>query len=119
MQKSTWNRKFKSDQQNDWIETGLWSWSRHPNYFGEITTWVGMAMIASSAMRTWSKVALCWVSPLWSGFFLLFTSLMLLEKRIDEKFALDRQFARRQEYEAYKKRVSVLVLWPPRKDVKA
>ena len=112
MQKSTWNREFTSDLQNKWIETGLWKWSRHPNYFGEITTWVGMAMIASSAMRTWSKVALCWVSPLWSGFFLLFTSLMLLEKRIDKKF--DRIHA----YEAYKKRVSVLVLWPPRKDVK-
>lgn len=109
MQKSKWNRKYESGMQKTWIEEGLWRWSRHPNYFGEILTWVGMAMIATSAMGSWTTVAMCWISPLWSGFFLLFTSLMLLEKRMDKKFQRDKA------YEDYKKRVSVLLLWPARK----
>lgn len=49
------------------------------------------------------------MSALWSPFFLIFTSLMLLEKR------LDKRFGGQPEYERYKAVTSVLVPWPPRK----
>jgi len=41
-------RAFKADAANEgrFITSGLWSWSRHPNYFGEITLWTGMAAMA-------------------------------------------------------------------------
>ena len=41
-------RAFKKNQQKDkeFITSGLWAWSRHPNYFGEITLWIGLTLIA-------------------------------------------------------------------------
>ena len=40
---------------------GLWSWSRHPNYFGEILLWVGVAIVALPVLRGWQWVTL--ISP--------------------------------------------------------
>ena len=44
---------FKADPANEgrYISTGLWSKSRHPNYFGEITLWVGVAIITLPVLR--------------------------------------------------------------------
>ena len=55
---------FRKDPKNKgkFINNGLWSWSRHPNYFGEITLWVGMALIALPILRGWQWIAL--VSPI-------------------------------------------------------
>ena len=108
MQKSKWNSQFKSGMQKAWLQTGLWKYSRHPNYFGENLLWVGLAMIAANGVATWSAMAIAFVSPVWSAFFLLFTSLMLLEKRLDKKFG------GMKAYEQYKAATSVLVLWPPK-----
>ena len=53
----------------DFIRTGLWSRSRHPNYFGEIILWIGIALLALPASmagpRGWIWVALSLVA--WSG----------------------------------------------------
>ncbi len=45
-------RAFRSDPSNRdrFITSGLWAWSRHPNYVGEITLWVGVAMVAFPAL---------------------------------------------------------------------
>lgn len=108
MQKTRWNASVQSGHQKGWIASGLWAWSRHPNYFGEILTWVGLATVCMSGVTLVPSGLLCWVSPAFSAFFLLFTSLMLLEKRIDAKFG------GRADYEKYKLETSVLLLWPPK-----
>ena len=107
VQKTRWNAQFPSGAQRKWLASGLWAWSRHPNFFGEGLLWVGLAIVAAGGVDGGVNTALCFVSPVWSSFFLFFTSLMLLEKRIDAKFGGN------PEYEAYKAATSVFVLWPP------
>ncbi|MGK0360862.1 MAG: steroid 5-alpha reductase family enzyme, partial [Bradymonadia bacterium] len=61
---------FRRDPSNQgrFINTGLWSWSRHPNYFGEILLWAGMAIVALPVLHGWQYVTL--ISPVFV-FFLL------------------------------------------------
>ncbi len=90
------------------IQTGLWSWSRHPNYFGEILLWVGVAIVALPVLRGWQWVTL--VSPLFVTLLLLRVSgVPLLEKAAEEKWG------GQLDYEAYKYRTSLLAPRPPRK----
>lgn len=102
--------RFRSDPVNKgrFIHTGLWSWSRHPNYFGEITLWLGVALIAAPALQGWQLVTL--ISPVFV--FLLITRVSgvpLLEKRADNTWG------GQEDYETYKARTSALVPLPPRK----
>ncbi len=88
------------------IRSGLWSWSRHPNYFGEILLWTGVAIIAVPVLRGWQWVTL--VSPVFVALLLTRVSgIPLLEKRSDEKWG------GQPDYEAYKSRTSVLIPFPP------
>lgn len=105
MQKSSFNEGTKSGEQKTWIQSGLWRYSRHPNYFGENLSWVGMGLACAGCLPSKLRI-LCIVSPVWSCFFLVFTSLALLEKRLDKKFG--GQLA----YEQYKQKTSCLLLWP-------
>jgi steroid 5-alpha reductase family enzyme len=107
LQKSHFNQHVSSGQQHIWVDTGLWSISRHPNYFGENLVWLGMGLLSVGGIAgiSVSSVALAAVSPLWSLFFLVFTSLMLLEKRADTKWG------RKLAYEEYKKKTNVLGVW--------
>lgn len=99
---------FRADPANKgrFINTGLWSWSRHPNYFGEIVLWVGMAIIAIPVLEGWQWATL--ISPVFVFFLLTRVSgVPLLEKAADERWG------GQEDYEAYKKRTSVLVIRPP------
>jgi len=101
--------RFRADPANKgrFIHTGLWSWSRHPNYFGEIILWVGVALIAFPALKGWQLITL--ISPV--SVFLLITRVSgvpLLEKHADETWG------GQEDYEAYKSGTSVLVPLPPR-----
>lgn len=105
-QKSTFNATPAN--KGKFINTGLWSWSRHPNYFGEIVLWIGVAIIALPVLRGRQWVTL--ISPIF--IILLLTRLSgvpLLEKRADEKWG------GQPDYEAYKAGTSVLVPMPPKK----
>ena len=100
--------RFRADPANQgtFIRTGLWAWSRHPNYFGEITLWIGVALIALPVLRGWQWVTL--ISPVFV--FLLLTRVSgvpLLEK------SADRRWGGQGDYEAYKRRTAVLVPRPP------
>lgn len=104
-------RRFNSVPENkgDFIDEGLWAWSRHPNYFGEITLWVGVAIITLSVLRGWQWVTL--ISPVFV--YLLITRISgvpMLEKRADEKWG------GQEDYEKYKKNTPVLVPKPPKKE---
>jgi steroid 5-alpha reductase family enzyme len=102
-------RVFKADPANKgrFITSGLWSWSRHPNYFGEIVLWAGVALIALSDMEGWRYVTL--ISPFFVAFLLTKVSgLPMLEDRADKKWGGE------ADYEAYKARTSILVPLPPR-----
>jgi len=73
--------KFRSNSENkgNFITTGLWSLSRHPNYFGEIVLWFGIAVVALPTLVGWQYVTL--ISPIFVTFLLIKVSgVKLLEE---------------------------------------
>ena len=56
--------KFRKNpkNKNNFITSGLWSYSRHPNYLGEISLWTGIAIISFSSLSDWQYVSL--ISPI-------------------------------------------------------
>jgi steroid 5-alpha reductase family enzyme len=96
--------RFNADPQNKgrFIQTGLWSRSRHPNYFGEIMLWLGVAIIALPVLQGWQWVAM--ISPLFVTLLLTRVSgVPMLENKADKKWG------GQEDYEAYKKRTPVLI----------
>jgi steroid 5-alpha reductase family enzyme len=96
--------RFSADSGNKgkFIQTGLWSRSRHPNYFGEIMLWVGVAVIALPVLQGWQWVAL--ISPVFVTLLLTRVSgVPLLEAKADKKWG------GQPDYEEYKKRTPVLI----------
>ena len=100
---------FKDDPANKdkFITVGLWSWSRHPNYFGEMVLWIGIALIAFPVLIGWQLVAL--ISPIFVIFLLTrISGVTMLESRGYKKWGDD------EEYKNYIKNTSVLIPWPPK-----
>lgn len=78
---------FRADPSNkdEFIRTGLWSRSRHPNYFGEIVIWVGVFLTAAPVLVGWQWVAI--LSPLFVILLLTRVSgIPLLEARAEKKW---------------------------------
>lgn len=93
---------------NKWIDSGLWRYSRHPNYLGEIVFWTGV-YLASLTQLSGTQAYIALVSPLFIASMLLFVSgIPLLEKSADKKWGKDKA------YQTYKKRTSMLLLLPKR-----
>lgn len=92
----------QKDTRKEFIQTGLWSRSRHPNYFGEILLWIGVAVIAYPALYQWQLVTL--ISPLFVILLLTkISGISLQEAQADERWADN------SDYKAYKKRTPVLI----------
>jgi steroid 5-alpha reductase family enzyme len=102
-------RAFRKDPSNKgkFINTGLWSWSRHPNYFGEITLWLGMAIIALPILSGLQWFTL--VSPVFV--FLLLTKVSgipTLAKKSKQRWGDD------AGYQDYLAKTSLLIPLPPK-----
>lgn len=84
------------------MDRGLWAWSRHPNYFGEISVWFGVLFfgVGSGAFAPWMVVGAAAMV-----FLFVAISIPMMEKR---------QLGRKPAYADYQRRTSILVPWPPR-----
>lgn len=102
------NYKNLKNKPHEWISTGLWKYSRHPNYFGEILVWWGIFIFVAPVL-----VSVMWFSiigPLYITALLLFVSgIPPLEKAYDKKYSND------VEYQKYKKTTSVIIPLPLKK----
>jgi steroid 5-alpha reductase family enzyme len=101
---------FKRDPANSdrWIGTGLWKYSRHPNYFGEALLWWGLFALALPYLS--GALLLTVAGPLSITLLLLFVSgVPLLERSADARHG------GKAEYAEYKRRTSLFVPLPPRR----
>lgn len=103
--------KFTSNPANKgkWIESGLWKYSRHPNYFGEILMWYGVFVMSYSFLNQRDS----WIAalgPLTITIVLITISgIPILERNADKRWGSDKK------YQDYKRRTSLLVPMLPKK----
>jgi steroid 5-alpha reductase family enzyme len=69
-QKSVFRKNPMNKDQ--FIAHGLWHYSRHPNYFGEITLWLGISIMSLSSLSSWQYITL--ISPLFTYILLVYIS---------------------------------------------
>jgi steroid 5-alpha reductase family enzyme len=85
------------------MDGGLWRYSRHPNYFGEVTTWWGIGILVASTTDTW------WL-PLLGP--VVITYLIVFVSGIPP---LERRHRHNPSYAEYNRRTSVFIPLPPRR----
>lgn len=86
---------------DDIMNKGLWKYSRHPNYFGEITAWTGAAIVAISVGQWWGLIG-----PAVIGFLIIkISGIPPIEKRYKDN----------PKYRTYAQKTSVLVPLPPKR----
>jgi steroid 5-alpha reductase family enzyme len=93
--------KANPDNTGKVMDRGLWSWTRHPNYFGDASVWWGLWLVAASA----GPGVLTVLSPIVMTYFLAFATGAKL---------LERHLAQRPGYAAYQRRTSSFLPRPPR-----
>jgi steroid 5-alpha reductase family enzyme len=95
--------RFRADPANKGhiIASGLWRYSRHPNYFGEVVQWWGIGLIALGAPLGWLGL----VGPV---------AITLLIRYVSGVPMLEKHFAGRPEWEEYKRRTNIFIPWFPR-----
>ena len=102
-------KAFRANPENDgkFISTGIWAWSRHPNYFGEIVLWLGVAVMAVPVLSgaQWAVM----ISPVFVTLLLTKVSgVPKLEHHADKKWGDD------PAYQDYKANTPVLMMKPPK-----
>lgn len=94
----------KTKKPGEIISTGLWAYSRHPNYFGEMGFWWGLWLFALAADPAYAWTV---VGPLAITVMFTFASVPMLDKRSLE---------RRAAYGEHMRRISAIVPWPPKNE---
>ena len=97
-------RDFKKEvsKEKEFITTGLWAWSRHPNYFGEVLLWLGIAIVSLPLLSEWQFVTL--VSPVFVYILLTkISGLPFLEEKAEKKWGNDK------DYLEYKNNTPILI----------
>ena len=100
-----YNFRFNKENKGKWIDEGLWYYSRHPNYFGEMLVWWGVFVygIGFYAGASWLTI----IGPVFITVLLLFVSgVPLLEK------ANDKRWGNEKEYMRYKESTNMIVIGP-------
>ena len=95
--------RFRAEKKNkgNFIQSGLWALSRHPNYLGEIILWLGIAIMALPVLWSWQYVSL--LSPLFV--YLLLTKVSgipILEAQAEKNWG------KQKDYQIYKKNTPLL-----------
>lgn len=92
--------QFKKDSKNKGkiLMTGLWKYSRHPNYFGEITMWWGIFVISLTSAPFYISI----IGPI---------AITFLITKVSGIPMLEKHYAGNPEFEEYKKHTSVLIPW--------
>ncbi|KAL2075744.1 hypothetical protein VTL71DRAFT_687 [Oculimacula yallundae] len=121
-QKNAWvGAKKRKEHDEDFLTSGLWSKSRHPNYFGESTLWTGIAVTAAGVLASnvglkgmglsgmggvgrLAGLGMCAVSPAFVTFLLLKVSgVPLSEKKYDKRYG------DRKDYQEWKKNTPMFI----------
>lgn len=98
---------FRNDKKNkgNFISSGLWKYSRHPNYFGEILCWFGVFLFVLPGIGYVERF-ISIISPVFITALLLFISgIPTVEKSSDQKYGKDKA------YKKYKRETSILIPW--------
>ena len=94
--------RAKDGNKDKFISSGLWKYSRHPNYLGEIILWLGISLISLSSLEGFQYVTL--VSPIFTYLLLVNVSgINLLEKSGDKKWG------KLESYKKYKEKTPRLI----------
>ena len=100
--------RARDENRGRFVSSGLWRYSRHPNYFGEMLVWWGLFVYAVPFLDGAAFAVV--IGPLFITLLLLFVSgIPLLERSADEKYGDD------PAYREYKRATSILVPLPPRR----
>jgi len=83
------------------MQGGLWAYTRHPNYFGEVTQWWGLWLVALSVPGGWLGI----IGPMTITFLIL---------KVSGVPMLERKMREHPEFASYERRVSMFVPLPPR-----
>jgi steroid 5-alpha reductase family enzyme len=98
--------KAKAERRERFVSNGLWRYSRHPNYFGEMLVWWGLFVYALPFLN--GAAFMVAIGPVFLTLLLLFvTGIPPLERSADAKYGAD------PAYREYKRRTSILVPLPP------
>ena len=96
--------RFKAKETGGVLDTGLWRYTRHPNYFGDTCVWWGLFLIAAETTLGLFSI----IGPLLMTYLLLkWSGAALLERRMKRA---------KPEYEDYVRRTSAFIPWPPKSD---
>lgn len=97
--------KTKPSNHDKWINQGLWRYSRHPNYFGEILVWLGVYLYCYGVLSTADRL-IGLISPVF-----LFVILRFVSGIPPLEASADARWGKLKDYQAYKNTTSLLLLW--------